>query len=126
MQAIELGIKTKRVVYRGEKCYKILEYSCYDLEDDRLPLSYFEEFPFCFIGYDGEFVVATNDKSLTDKSPNEHDKNNYIFEVGDYISKDDFEKLMEAIKYCGEKLHNLNVKIKEMRAEWKGNEDFKI
>jgi hypothetical protein len=120
MQAIELGIKTKKVVYRGLKCYKILDFTCYEDNDVRLPSDYFKEYPFCFKD-DDEFVLGTNDKSLINEWGND-----YSFKVGDYIPKEKFEKVIEAVKVCGEKLHNLNVKIKEMKKEWKGIEEFKI
>jgi hypothetical protein len=113
MQAIELGIKTKKVVYRGEKCYKILDFSCYDICDKRLPTSYFTEYPFCFKD-EYVFVVAVSNNDV------------WQFEVGDYINKVEFEKALDAIRVCGEKLHNLNLTIKEMRKEWNGEQEFKI
>lgn len=113
MQAVELGIKTKRVVYRGEKCYKILDFSCYNIEDDRLPHSYFAEFPYCFED-DGKLVVIVGNT------------NSYQYEIGDYVDKDEFEKNLKVIQYCGEKLHNINQGIKQMRLEWQGIEEFKI
>ena len=120
MQAIELGIKTKKVVYRGEKCYKILSFTCYDHDDKRLPNDYFKDFPYCYKDCD-VFVIKTNDSELA----SDIDRC-FSFEVGDYVPKDKLEKALEVVKVCGEKLHNLNVKIKEMKKEWKGTEEFKI
>lgn len=120
MKAIELTIKAQKVVHRGVKCYKILEFTCYEAEDERLPQGYFKDYPFCYREGD-EFVIGTNDKMLM----NQWDEC-YCFKVGNYVSKDKFEKALEVVKVCGEKLHNLNVKIKEMKKEWKGTEDFKI
>jgi hypothetical protein len=127
MKAVELGIKTKKVVYRGEKCYKILSYGCYELEDDRLPHRYFENFPFCFVGCDDEFVVVTNDKSIAGKSDSLYSEDdNYIIEVGGLVPKEEFEKLVKIVRVCGEKLHTINQEIKEMKKEWQGEEEFKI
>jgi len=123
MQAIELGIKTQKIVYRGEKCYKILSFAYYNFNDERLPKDYFAEFPFCFED-DGQFIIRTNDKSLVKYSV--YGENIYCFKVEDYIPKDEFEKILEIVKYCGEKLHNLNIKIREMEKEWNGTEEFKI
>jgi hypothetical protein len=114
MQAIELGIKTKKVVYRGEKFYKILSYGCYEV--DILPFEYFKQFPYCFDA-DGEFmvVVASN-----------RDEDVYELRVGDIIPQDEFEKMFKVIKYCGRKLHEINEKIREIRKEWNGEQEFKI
>jgi hypothetical protein len=120
MQAIELMVKAKKVVYRGEKCYKILDFTCYENTDTRLPDEYYKKYPFCF-KEDDEFVIGTNDDSFGCTWDGY-----FSFKVGDYIPKDRFEKVLEIIKVCGEKLHNLNVKIKEMKKEWKGTEEFKI
>jgi hypothetical protein len=121
-----LYLRTKKVVYRGEKVYEILDFSCYNLEDDALPHKYFEEYPYCF-EIDGQFVIVTNDKEFVSESPNYNGKeNSFIFEVGDYIQQENFEKLLKILRVCGEKLHNINQEIKVMRLEWKGKKDFEI
>lgn len=124
MNAVELGIKTKRVVQKGIKCYKILDFSCYNIDDDELPIKYFNEFPYCFEECD-QLVIVTNDKGLP-KCDCEEFNGLYHFGVDDYIDKDTFEKALEIIKVCGHKLHTINQEIKEMKKEWFGEEEFKI
>jgi exonuclease VII small subunit len=46
--------------------------------------------------------------------------------VGDIIEQEEFEKMMKVVKYCGEKLHNINQEIKEIKKTWQGDEVFKI
>ena len=113
MQAVTLGIKTKKVVSRGEKFYKILAFSCY--EQIQLPCKYFEEFPYCS-QVDNILVVVTGNKP----------EDSYVFKVGDLVPEKDFQKALKIIKHCGEKLHVINEEIKQIKKDWKGIEDFEI
>ncbi len=124
-QAVGLGIKAKKLISRGEKVYKILSFSCYNLEDDELPHSYFKEFPYCF-EFDDTLVVVTNDKEFIENSFVKTKENSCAYEVGDYVPQDEFEKLMKILKVCGEKLHKINQEIKELRKTWNGTEDFEV
>ncbi len=111
--AVELFLRTKKVVYKGEKGRKILAYSCYGVDD--LPYEYFDKFPYCVV-VDGELGVVVS---------NNNDDNIKIV-VGDIIPEDVFQDMIKTIKHCGEKLHNINQRIKTLKAEWKGEEEFKI
>jgi hypothetical protein len=115
MQAVGLSIKTKKVVYRGIKAYKVVGFSCY--EEANLPFEYFDEYPYC-IEYKGDLVIITNDKSFKNGG--------CAISVGDIILTDDFDKIMSVLRYCGKKLHDINEHVKQAEAEWKGEEEFVI
>jgi len=113
MQAKELSIKVKKIVFRGDRYYKVDNISCFSHEE--LPLKYFECFPYCAMCCSGLSVVSSNNV-----------KDNYYITVGDIIEQEEFEKMMKVVKYCGEKLHNINQEIKEIKKTWQGDEVFKI
>jgi hypothetical protein len=117
MQAIELGIKTRKVVDHGEKMYKILGFSCYNLLD--LPAQYLKNYPFCYEN-DRRLWIITNDKEL------QSNVDVMVLEIGDLIFQYEFDKLMKVIRVCGAKLHNINLEIKEMKKEWSGEQEFNI
>jgi hypothetical protein len=112
MQAIELGIKTKKVVFRGEKCRRILDFSCYEI--DELPFKYFDENPFCFKSEQGALTVIYSDTTCCD------------LYKGDIVSEKDFHRAIRTIIFCGHKLHLIDEEIKTLKKEWQGEEEFKI
>jgi len=115
MKAVELGIKTKKVVYKGKKFYKILEFGCYGFDD--LPFEYFDQYPFCFkADVDGAVVIFAGNK----------DEDAWEINVGDLLDIECFDKILKIIRHCGHKLHDINLKIKEIKKEWHGEEEFKI
>jgi len=124
-QAIGLKLSAKREVCKGTKYYKILSFSCYDLDSDELPHVYFEKYPYC-CETEGMLMVATNDKEYVEKSASKASIDCCVYKVGDLIPQDEFDKLLKILHVCGEKLHDINISIKEMRSEWQGVEEFNI
>jgi len=113
-QAIGLKIDTKKIVYRGQKFYEVKGYSCY--ESERLPVKYFEQFPYCFNADDNFLAVVSSN----------NDDDCYEVRVGDLIPQEDFERMLKIVRHCGEKLHKINMEIKEIKKGWNGQESFEI
>jgi len=125
MQAKQLSIKFKRVPIDGEKFFEILDVQCYNEEE--LPDLYFIKFPYCYISGDG-FHIVTNDKDFEPDT---------IYNVGDILCENHFNKVVRIMQVCGEKLHNINemIKIKneelkqknaELEKVWNGEDEIII
>jgi len=104
-------ISAKRVVYKGEKFWEILSFSCYDY--DELPFKYFETLPICAKDKD-KFVVIYSDEQCLE------------FKVGDLISDESFRRLIRTIKFVGHKLHLIMLEIAKLKQQWIGEETFDI
>jgi hypothetical protein len=113
MQAKVLKLKVKKVIDRGEKYYKLLSFECY--KEYELPHKYFDKYPYCYMEDNLVFVNISNKED-----------DNYAFKLGDFVDEATFDKLIKVLRVCGEKLHNLNQEIKQLKVEWKGEEEVKI
>jgi len=110
-QKTDLIIKAKKVVYRGEKFWEILAFSCYDVEE--LPIKYFETMPVFFKDKDRFVVAYTNGECLE-------------FKVGDLVGAREFARATRTIRFCGHRLHLINDDIKELKKLWVGQETFDV
>ena len=108
---INLALKANRVVYRGEKYWKILEFSAY--EGEELPFKYFDELPVCF-KIKGKLEIHYSDVT------------SIRLGVGGLISDKEYRHVVRVLRFCGKKLHLINEDIKKIKAEWTGEEEIII
>jgi hypothetical protein len=117
VSAVKLSIKAKRVVSRGVKCYQVTELSSYGEEE--LPIVYFEQYPYCIYSED-MLEIVTNDKHPV------FEGGGCTLRVGEVVPEYYFDKILEVVRVCGNKLHNINELIRLNTQEWKGEEEFTI
>lgn len=77
-----------------------------------LPYEYKTKQPHCYFGTDSVFVRT---KGL--------DKNYY---VGDFVSQEEWHRLIDALFQCGERLKGINEKIKKEVEGWSGTIEVDI
>lgn len=107
-----LSVKVEKVVERGVRMYKILDFSCYKV--DQLPVKYFIKKPYCYEN-ENAFVMEIDG---TD--------GDVIFKKDELIYEKDYKRLIRNMKFCGGKLHDINEEIKQLKKDWTGVEEFKI
>lgn len=111
-----LQIKTEKVVKRGIRFRRILS-----IEGDRLcdlPFKYERGFPHCgVVTYNGNNIL-----SVIGSETNE----SYLIGVGEDVPEWLFQKIPPIIRESGDRLHKINEKIKQIKLEWNGKEDFEI
>jgi len=126
MQAKRLSIKYKRVVIDAKKYCEITDIQGYT--ENELPEDYFNEYPIMFMIDVTKLYLITNDKEFELET---------IYDVGDVLCEEHFNKLVRIMQVCGEKLHNINEMIKVRNAElkekskelekvWNGEEEIVI
>jgi hypothetical protein len=104
---MRLKIKVEKVIERGIPSYKILEIEA--LKRSELPDDYLNGDPYCYL--QENLVIGPARECL------------YMNGV---YTLTDFNKKLSTLKECGERLGKINKNIKELRANWTGQETFII
>lgn len=105
-----LTIKTRKSIVRGVKYREIIGFQSYKM--DELPKEY----------TDGRSVYIHPDYNETTLYCN-HSNN---IRIGQKIHEDDFAALLESLRECGERLTEINKRLKTENAGWEGEETFII
>lgn len=114
---MKLRIETRKVVnnFTGKKERKILKIEALDY--DNLPEEYLSGYPHIISGKDIKNVGLLVESSKTE----------YFSLVEKHVYAEGlFQKLMGIIRQSGDRLHEINLRHKELRKEWNGKEDFEI
>jgi len=105
-----LKIETKKIVVDGKKCRKVKKIDSLYIDD--VPTDYLKVYPNCFMVDEGVFIVMS-DKNMAHE----------IVEGYTY-PESYFQKILDLLGKCGDNLHNVNQKIKELKKGWNGAEIF--
>lgn len=113
---MSMKIYTEKIVLRGEKYRKVLGFEGV-LEKDKLPKEYTISYPrvvletFC-----GEkYLVILDEKGRR-----------YSMYSDRHYKEDEFQEMLKAMEKAGEKLYEINKKVKELEEVWRGEETFII
>jgi len=109
---MSIKIKTEKVVERGIAKRKILAIEGV-IPHDELPSKYLETYPFAYM------AQRTDSLALLTGGLEYSDIEGTMEEVK-------FQKSLEVLKVCGERLHEINQKIKALKDTWNGEETFVI
>jgi len=105
-----IEVKTEKVLEKGLRKYKVIEFNDV-IEHQDLPLEYFGDYPYMYNYGDGVVMVKDEDTRTT-------------FRIGNMYSSDAMTDLIETMKRCANRLHNINRRIQEDEKIWVGNETF--
>jgi len=94
-----IEVKTEKVLEKGLRKYKVIEFNDV-MEYQDLPLEYFGDYPYMYNYGDGVVVFRDEDARAT-------------FCIGDIYSSDAMTDLIETMKRCANRLHNINRRIQE-------------
>lgn len=101
-----ITITTEKLVYKGERFRKIVKVEgC--LTEDELPIEYLSKGKYIKPCKDGEGIICFSEVDLRS---------------GTRVSEEEFRKSVSEIKECGQRLHDINTRIKELEESWKGME----
>ena len=107
------SIIVERVIHDGERAYKIIDFVDF-LRYSNLPSEYTKGCPTMFRGdtCDGErkFIKVYAENSST--------SGNYY--VGQVLTPQEFERLVQAMKVCGARLAEINERIRHVAKDWVG------
>ncbi len=112
---MQLKIQTKKVVVDGKKFRKII--SVQGLDVCSLPTEYLKGYPNVVYVSEGKF-------KLLEVRIKEGESLDLM--QGKTFPESYFQKVYGLIKQSGDRLHEINIKINELRKEWHGKEDFEI
>lgn len=116
-----LVIKTDKVVYRGMKCRRILKIEGQTIR--KMPFRYVNGLPRCSV----ETVVdEKTGKEISGIVAQGKDKEEFIMAEGELVPEFYFQKVLPVIQEAGHRFYVINQKIKQVKAEWNGEEEFKI
>lgn len=107
-------IKTEKIIVQGEQRRKIKSYSL--LAKQALPKIYFlHDVNYCFLDTDTELGIHLAGKGETK-----------YYSAGMYMQEADFHSLLASIKICGNRLQEINTRLKKENEGWHGEETFVI
>ena len=115
-EQMSMRIYTEKCVIRGEKYRKILGFEGV-LKEAELPKEYTISYPrvvlesFC----GEEYLAIVDEKGRRCVMYSDH-----------YYKEDEFQEMLTAIEKAGERLYEINKKVKELEEVWKGEETFII
>lgn len=105
-----IKLKFKKILRKGVKKCEYL--SCEALSSDDLPEKYLSDTPNCYKLHN-TLIINTSDNTVQ-MSPGSRYEPAYI------------KKLIDRIKECGKRLHEINQQLKIENAGWEGEETFCI
>jgi len=105
---MSIKIKTEKIVERGVAKRKILAIEGV-IPHDELPAEYLLLFPYSYM--DRQILRIWGCGCLN---------------VDGVMEEVEFQKSLNGLKICGERLHSINQKIKALTQTWKGEETFII
>lgn len=111
---MSMKIKVEKVFHRGEPRVKILEIKglCYE----NLPKEYVDFPP------NTRFYTAGQPYVFVEMGPGRNSK----YCVGDLLQPQEFETLMNNLAICGNRLKEINDKVREMKKTWNGVKEYSI
>jgi len=106
-----IKIKTEKVVEKGIAKRKILAIEGV-IPYDELPNEYLQTHPYAFLQHytDGQILL----------------RGCGCANISDTMEEVEFQKSLNGLKICGERLHEINQKIKALKETWNGEETFII
>lgn len=111
-----MKIYTEKCVVRGEKYRKILGFEGV-LKEAKLPKEYTISYPrvvletFC----GEEYLAIVDEKGRRTVMYSDH-----------HYKEDEFQEMLTAIEKAGERLYEINKKVRELEEVWRGEETFII
>jgi len=115
--AIEIRAEKVLALDKSGPCYLVREVRC--LGRDKLPKEYKDSLPWCCLTYyDGQQCIE-----FDVSGPGYHKGR---LTVGKTYDQEDFEKVLEIIRRCGQRLRKINEKRKELTIESQGEVTFLI
>jgi len=109
---MSIKIKTEKVVEKGIAKRKILAIEGV-IPHDELPLEYLQTHPYAFLQHytDGQIL---------------HMGGCGCADIDGVMEEVEFQKSLDGLGTCGERLHSINQKIKALKETWNGEETFII
>ena len=102
-----MEFRFKKILYRGEQRLKFIGFK--DVKDFHcLPMEYTSAYPKMYKNSETHLFIAKQDGDSIN------------LDVGDEILKEQFNKIMSLICECGDRLHEINEKLKKQNENWKG------
>jgi len=109
---MSIKIKTEKVVEKGIAKRKILAIEGV-IPRDELPTEYLQAYPYAYLQqYADRQILLIGVVRCAD--------------IKDTMEEVEFQKSLNGLKTCGERLHGLNQKIKALKETWNGEETFII
>jgi hypothetical protein len=109
-----IKIKVKKQVNRGQKMLEVIKIDGV-MKKDNLPIEYLQDGVCCY--YIDEDSCSYIKKYI--KAYDEKGKSYSLMEKGWY-SEQQFNETLEVIRRAGDRLHEINKKIKQLKEEWNG------
>lgn len=113
---MSMKLYTEKCVIRGEKYRKILGFEGV-LEKNKLPKEYTQGYPRVVLeSFCGEkYLSVVDEKGRRTVMYSDH-----------YYEENEFQEMITAIEKAGERLYEINKKVKELEEVWRGEETFII
>ena len=109
---MSIKIKTEKVVEKGIAKRKILAIEGV-IPYDELPTEYLQAYPYAYLQqYTDRQILLIGGARCAD--------------IRDTMEEVAFQESLNGLKTCGEKLHEINQKIKALKETWNGEETFII
>ena len=109
---MSIKIKTEKVVEKGIAKRKILAIEGV-IPYDELPVKYLQTYPYAY-----------THQGMT--RPHIQISGCGCANISGVMEEVEFQKALEGLKICGERLHGLNQEIKALKETWNGEETFII
>lgn len=111
-----IEIKTEKVV-KGNRESRLVK-GVKALGRSRLPDHYLMTYPHCFMGNNAIIVKHTPVLPTNPATA--------IIKAGEVYSEDEFQRILDLVKRCGNRLMEINKELARLEAEWNGKETFEI
>jgi len=109
---MSIKIRTEKIVEKGIAKRKILAIEGV-IPYDELPTEYLQASPYAFLQqYTDRQILIMGVVGCAD--------------ISDTMEEVEFQKSLNGLKVCGERLHEINQKIKALKETWNGEETFII
>jgi hypothetical protein len=116
-----LAISTAKVVYRGLKYRRILKIEGQTLR--KMPFRYVNGLPRCSVEVAVDEKTGKEYRGIVVFGKNKED---FVMVEGEFVPEFYFQKVLPVIREAGHRFYVINQKIKQIKAEWNGEEEFKI
>lgn len=108
-------VETQKVVDRG-RAGRIIS-GVEALYEEELPLEYMKGTPRCWKEEEEEGTILR---------VREEGYSVHRLVIGRWYSEDDFQKMLEKLRLCGTRLHEINLRVNQLKETWVGEETFVI
>jgi hypothetical protein len=102
-----MEFRFKKILDRGDQKVKFIGFNGV-LDYHSLPREYTSTYPRMYKRSESCIGIYTGDGVST------------ISNIGDNISREHFDKIISLIRECGDRLHEINKKLKKQNENWKG------